>query len=414
MAKSICLNMIVKDEAHIIEQTLENLYKYIKFNFWVISDTGSKDQTKEIIKAFFEKKGIPGILSEDAWQNFGYNRTLALEKAYDKTDYVLMWDADDEIKGDFVLPEPLTADWYKFKYGNENGFCLMRPQLFNNRKRWKYVGVLHEYAQEMEPVSPQVTVQGNYYFTLGHGGNRSKDPNKYLNDALVLEKAFYEAQEKKDPIHSRYAYYCANSYRGAQANDKAIEFYKKTLTLSGWLEEKYVSCFRMYDLMSKKEDGLHYLVQAYKYNPKRVEAIYRLCQHYCVEKMDKMSYAYYTLIQDYYENNFYQNNITESFLSVNIVEYTFYFPYYMIIIAERTKHYDTGIKMYRIIFKYKYVKAPQWWVNNIFTNLQFYYDRVTDKEFFAEMRNYVGLLKNNNLQVADDILEKCKNKEASL
>ena len=52
--KSICLNMIVKNESHIIRETFENLLNSIKFNYWVISDTGSTDGTQDIIKNFIE------------------------------------------------------------------------------------------------------------------------------------------------------------------------------------------------------------------------------------------------------------------------------------------------------------------------------------------------------------------------
>jgi glycosyltransferase involved in cell wall biosynthesis len=53
---SICLNMIVKNEKHIIKETLDNLTKYINFNYWIISDTGSTDGTQEFIKEYFIKK----------------------------------------------------------------------------------------------------------------------------------------------------------------------------------------------------------------------------------------------------------------------------------------------------------------------------------------------------------------------
>ena len=78
MSKTICLNMIVKDESHIIEETLNNITSYIDLDYWVISDTGSTDNTKEIIKLFFEKKKIKGELHEDSWKDFGHNRTVAL------------------------------------------------------------------------------------------------------------------------------------------------------------------------------------------------------------------------------------------------------------------------------------------------------------------------------------------------
>jgi glycosyltransferase involved in cell wall biosynthesis len=50
---SICLAMIVKDEEHILAQTLANLIQYIPITDYCISDTGSSDKTVEIIKTFF-------------------------------------------------------------------------------------------------------------------------------------------------------------------------------------------------------------------------------------------------------------------------------------------------------------------------------------------------------------------------
>ena len=52
--KTICLNMIVKNEAHCIQDTLVNLCEQIKFSYWVISDTGSTDNTKDLITQFFK------------------------------------------------------------------------------------------------------------------------------------------------------------------------------------------------------------------------------------------------------------------------------------------------------------------------------------------------------------------------
>ena len=85
--KTLCLNMIVKNESHIIEKTLKMLTETLDFSYWVISDTGSTDNTKEIIKTFFKNLNIPGELVEHEWRDFGYNRTKALESGYNKTDY---------------------------------------------------------------------------------------------------------------------------------------------------------------------------------------------------------------------------------------------------------------------------------------------------------------------------------------
>jgi glycosyltransferase involved in cell wall biosynthesis len=119
--------MIVKDEAHIIENTLTKLVNKVKIDYWIISDTGSTDNTKQTIVNFFKEKDIPGELFEDPWQDFGHNRTMALSHAYNKTDYLLIFDADDEIVGDFKLPF-FELDAYSLQFGEiieKNGNMLV-------------------------------------------------------------------------------------------------------------------------------------------------------------------------------------------------------------------------------------------------------------------------------------------------
>ena len=89
--KSICLNMIVKDESKIIQRCLESVKSVI--DYWVILDTGSTDGTMHIIRqTLFD---IPGELFELPWVNFESNRNAALKRAKNKADYILFMDADD-------------------------------------------------------------------------------------------------------------------------------------------------------------------------------------------------------------------------------------------------------------------------------------------------------------------------------
>ena len=62
---TVCLNMIVKNEAHIIRRTLAMLCTKIRFDYWIICDTGSTDATREIIQDFFATEGIEGELHCD-------------------------------------------------------------------------------------------------------------------------------------------------------------------------------------------------------------------------------------------------------------------------------------------------------------------------------------------------------------
>jgi len=384
--------MIVKDEAHVIEQTLQNITSYIPFDYYVICDTGSSDATKSVISAFFTSRNIPGELHDDNWISFGHNRTKALERAYNKTDYVFVWDADDSIEGKFKLPESLQSDHYIFSFGT-----YRRSQLFNNRKRWRYVGVLHEYAACMESCGPSYTVEGDYHFISGRTGARSKDPNKYLKDATILEAAYEEAVAKKDPIHERYAFYCASSYRDAGNKEKALEWYKKVLTLNNWSQEKYVSCkeiANIYNALGNNEQGIPYLIESFKYDTTRVECVIKLITYYSIQKNYEVAYAYYTVVQPFVETKLLTDNLSTR-LFADLQDYYFYLPYHMIIVASYMKREATGIKMYELLAK-KQSTAGEWWIHNLFFNLQFYIAH-TDVEFLQRMLSYFDFLRRKGI-----------------
>src|ERR1700757_899707 len=94
---AICLNMIVRNEAHIIRETLESVTPYI--SSWVIVDTGSDDGTQDLIRDHMARLGIPGELYERPWRDFGHNRTEALNLAQGHGDYIWVMDADDIVVG---------------------------------------------------------------------------------------------------------------------------------------------------------------------------------------------------------------------------------------------------------------------------------------------------------------------------
>ena len=66
---TICLNMIVKNEASIIVDTLTNILANIHIDYWVIADTGSDDGTQSVIQTFFQQRGIPGELLQHEWHD---------------------------------------------------------------------------------------------------------------------------------------------------------------------------------------------------------------------------------------------------------------------------------------------------------------------------------------------------------
>src|ERR1700684_4676552 len=106
---TICLSMIVKNEAPVIRRCLDSVRPII--DHWVIVDTGSADGTQDIIREVL--KDLPGELHERPWRDFAHNRSEALSLARPHGDYSLIIDADDalELPTAFQLAE-LTEDSY--------------------------------------------------------------------------------------------------------------------------------------------------------------------------------------------------------------------------------------------------------------------------------------------------------------
>jgi GR25 family glycosyltransferase involved in LPS biosynthesis len=402
---SICLNMIVKDEAHIIKNTLEMLCKKIQFTYWVICDTGSTDDTPAIITDFFKEKNIPGELLYHEWKNFAYNRTLALECAFGKTELLFIFDADDEIHGDIKMPDSVDSDAYLINFGTQAGVSYQRVLLINNKIKWNFKSVIHEFINCLKPNSRQKTIDGDYYVVSGRSGSRNKDPNKYIKDATILEEAYYEAKKTGDNLYLRYGFYCANSYKDAGKPEDAIKWYKIVLGNDNWTQEKYMTCLYLYNLYTEtgeKEKGMYYLVESFKYDVERQECVYHLVQHYVTNELPLVAYQYYTNIQNYYENMYLSSNI-EGKLFIEPDKGQMLLPYHMILICDKIKDIypetkKTIKKMFEIIFIKKYRYLPDFYIGNVLYNLQFFmgFTLEVDKEFVNQFQSYIYFLESIN------------------
>lgn len=302
---TVCLCMIVKNESHIIEETLNSVYKYI--DYYVINDTGSTDNTKELIKKFFDSKNIKGEIIDHEfrsckchgkkfkkykWFHFGWNRSYAIDKCVGKADYVLVMDADDLIIGDLGTRDKLlTADVYNFRLNH--GSVYYRPQLFKNDPKfgWKYTGGIHEYLHSSKQKSISVNLEGDYSFQARTMGARSHDPNKYKNDAEFLEYLL-----KEEPKNERYVFYCAQSKCDSGDHNAAIKYYSMRAKMGGFAEEVYYSYYKIGLCKKFLKRPIDEIVQAFikchKYRPTRVEPLYEIIYLYRCSDMFKEAFSY--------------------------------------------------------------------------------------------------------------------------
>jgi len=281
---TICLCMIVRDEAHVITRCLDSVRPYI--DSWLVADTGSVDDTCVTVRAYFKAAGIPGRLVHHKWENFGHNRTFAVAEAMKNgCDYLLVIDADETLHVD--MPEclrTLQAPAYRI----ETHFGTMvypRLHLMRTDRSWRYVGVIHEYPVA-DPPAPEVLLPGLHVETDGRGA-RGKRADKAERDLAVLQKAVVD-----EPDNPRYWFYLAQTYEVCKRLDEATAAYMKRTTMGDYHEEIWYSFYRTAHIAGTRDQWpiavLRYL-EAFSFDKTRAEPLYWLAVGYHNRNLDHMA-----------------------------------------------------------------------------------------------------------------------------
>lgn len=151
----VVLCMIVKNESKIIERCLHSVLPHV--DGYVICDTGSSDNTEELIKNVAAEYNVPGIVYNHTWKNFGYNRTLAARAAKGwasdffstiSDTYLLFMDADMLLEiNDTNWREQLSSPMYNVLQKHGGSLQYYNTRLVHASKNIEFIGVTHEYVR---------------------------------------------------------------------------------------------------------------------------------------------------------------------------------------------------------------------------------------------------------------------------
>ena len=138
--QTVCLCMIVEDEAAVIRRCLASVRPII--DHWLIVDTGSTDGTQDFVREALAD--IPGTLFDRPRLDFAKIRSEALALSKPHGTYSLIIDANDELEipPNFSMPD-LDADAYAVEIRDGDVNCR-RNQLVSNALTWRYEGLLQE------------------------------------------------------------------------------------------------------------------------------------------------------------------------------------------------------------------------------------------------------------------------------
>jgi len=240
IVKMIVLNMIVKNEASIIERCLNSLLEII--DAFVICDTGSTDNTIQVINDWKKKNKVAGKIYTHQWINFEHNRNLALERcqewifenSQEDKNYICIIDADDYlvIENPEIFTSTCVLNECKMKIDIKfDNTIYDRTFIFPSYAKSLWQGALHE---QLICEAPVKKLEGAHIL-VNTDGDRNKDPMKYLKDVLTLETAL-----EKDPDNQRNLFYLAQSFRDFDYKIMAEKLYLEIFETNQNREEKYI------------------------------------------------------------------------------------------------------------------------------------------------------------------------------
>ncbi len=257
--------MIVKNEAHVIRRCLRSVRPFI--DSYSISDTGSTDNTMEIIRE--ELAGLPGVLKSDSWRGFGPSRNVARSRT--TGDYILSIDAD-EVLEHLGGPSRLSPEYDFFMLKQVHADMIFWiTRITRNDPRWEWKDKVHNYL-EFHGESKGTHLE-NLQIRPYFDSHQNISGNKFLGHLAHYESA---------PITPRNVFYHAQTLAALNRNDEAIEKYLHRAAMGGWQEEIYYSMWKAGELMQLSgrpvEEVTRMLWKAYTYRPSRYEALVHLCE----------------------------------------------------------------------------------------------------------------------------------------
>jgi tetratricopeptide (TPR) repeat protein len=285
--------MIVKNESKIISRLFDSVIKLI--DSYCICDTGSTDNTIQLIQEYFADRGIPGKIVQEPFRDFAYNRSFALKACHGLSDYVLLLDADMilqinpnlDISGVKMM---LKDDGYYLFQGNDN-FYYKNMRIVKNTGTIDYWGVTHEYVRMYENAqTTKIDKEIMFILDVGDGGAKA---DKFERDIALLNRGLIDS-----PNNALYTFYLANSYHDIGDIDNAMMYYTKRSELGEWIEEIWFSFYRIGTCYKEKGDipkAIHYWMKAYESFPNRIENLYEIVQYYRLNNQNRTAYAYYMM-----------------------------------------------------------------------------------------------------------------------
>lgn len=310
MAIKLVLTQIMKNESHVAKRMLDSIKGFA--DAICIVDTGSTDDSIEVVKKWGEDNGVETHVFEREFDDFEKSRNFSFDKAReiflsknDGNTYYNFWlDFDEQlIIDDSFKKSSLNKDLYMFNtYINQMKYT--RNEMCRLDKPFRFYGPIHEFIICDDKSITSAILDGVKVIVKTDGGSwKGNIAEKYHSHSQVLEK--YINNDRSDP---RWIFYTAQSYHDSASipNNKeeneerlrrSLKYYtERTNRPDGYAEEIYYSQYRIGTIMKLMEEPWSITHQeclkAYAMDPLRGESIKTIIDYYLQVGEWHMAYLY--------------------------------------------------------------------------------------------------------------------------
>jgi tetratricopeptide (TPR) repeat protein len=272
---TLCLTMIVKNESRVMERCLNCLLPVL--DFVCITDTGSTDNTVEIITNWCTEHNLPYKVHVDTWVNFAHNRSNSFtnaKKTFPEATYCLLVDADMKME---VMPnfckQDLKDNYYTLEQYHGD-FSYTNIRIISMHLNWVCKGVTHE-SWWADNSGNKSHYTGLRIDDIGDGGAKG---DKFIRDKKLLSEALNRKDLAKDE-RSRYHFYLGQTLKDSGEYEESIKHYLWYINNPkyGYYEYVYLSHYHIgicYERMGKDKEAMEWYYKSYEFRNERLEGLY--------------------------------------------------------------------------------------------------------------------------------------------
>jgi glycosyltransferase involved in cell wall biosynthesis len=290
----VAVLMVKNESQRICQTTLESIKDSINDVF--IYDTGSTDNTIEVIREFCKANNLNFHLKEGVFVNFCVSRNTMLDLADDEfkgeEKYFLLLDAHDEMQEMGKLVKfveeykgtctgfYLTQRWW----GGNNLDSYFNVRMVKSHKMWRYKGAVHEYIMcpglevDKRPEKDVIHRIEDIYIYQDRTSDDDKSANRFKRDKVLLYNEYI-----KDPHEPRTLFYLAQTCSCLGQMSETYKYYLLRIKEIGFYEEIYQSYFRLGDIAQNLghdwEESMNWYMRAYQHS-QRAEPLVKIAEHY--------------------------------------------------------------------------------------------------------------------------------------